>query len=159
MMPLFGFTMAKVLFAYMYGDSEYNGKTLRSEANFWCLMMLIEGIVVLFSAFGKLMGFGVVGENITLNMRSKLYRAIIQKDIGWFDDRKNAPGVLTSVLASDVQKLNGASTEGVSVITESCFALICGVVLGFIFEWRLTLVALACVPFMMFGGAMNSKLQ
>ena len=59
---------------------------------------------------------------------------------------------------SSGQKLNGASTEGLGVITESTFALVCGIILGFYFEWRLTLVALGCVPFMMFGGAMNSKL-
>ena len=55
--------------------------------------------------------------------------------------------------------MNGASTEGLGVIAESIFALCCGITLGFIFTWRLSLVALGCVPFMMFGGAMNSKLQ
>lgn len=100
-----------------------------------------------------------MAENITLNMRSNLYRAIVKKDIGWFDNRENAPGVLTNVLASEVQKLNGASSEGVAVMVESTFSLLVGLVLGFIFTWRLSLVALACVPFMMFGGAMNSKLQ
>jgi ABC-type bacteriocin/lantibiotic exporter with double-glycine peptidase domain len=42
---------------------------------------------------------------------------------------------------------------------ESFFAICCGVILGFIFTWRLALVALACVPFMMFGGMINSKLH
>ena len=83
----------------------------------------------------------------------------MKKNIGWFDDRSNSPGVLTSVLASDVQKLNGASSEGMGVMTESSFALVCGIIIGFVFEWRLTLVALGCVPFMMFGGAVESKLQ
>ena len=99
--PTFGVTMAKVLFAYFYGDQEVDGKTLRSEANFWILIMVILGVVTFVTAFGKLMGFGIVGENVTLNMRKKLYYAILQKDIGWFDKRENAPGVLSSVLASE----------------------------------------------------------
>lgn len=65
-------------------------------------MMLICAIASLVTGFGKLMGFGIVGENITLNMRSKLYQSIIKREIGWFDDRENAPGVLTSTLASEV---------------------------------------------------------
>ena len=77
--------------------------------------------------------------------------------MGWFDNRDNAPGVLTSILASDVQTLNGASTEGVAVILESTFALCVGIALGFSFNWKLSLVALGCVPFMMLGGSVNAK--
>ena len=101
----------------------------------------------------------MIGENITINMRDKLYGAFIKKSIGWFDDRENAPGVLNSVLASDVQALNGASTEGMAVILESTFAMVTGIVLGFCFNWKISLVALGCVPFMVLGGAINSKFQ
>jgi hypothetical protein len=36
-----------------------------------------------------------------MNMREGLYRAIVKKNIGWFDKRDNAPGILTSTLASE----------------------------------------------------------
>ena len=99
----------------------------------------------------------MIGENITLNIREKLYGALVKKDIGWFDKRENAPGVLNSVLASDVQSLNGASTEGMAVIMESTFALCVGLAIGFSYHWKISLVALGCVPFMIAGGAINSK--
>lgn len=131
---------------------------MKKDSHFWALTMLFCAIVGCITGFSKIFGFGLVGENVTLNMRSKLYQAILKKDMGWFDNRDNAPGILTSVLASEVQKLNGASTEGLAVIIESTVGLICGLVLGFIFSWKLSLVALGCVPFMIFGGMMNSKL-
>lgn len=31
----------------------------------------------------------------------RLYRHIMVKDLGWFDERDNAPSVLTSTLSSD----------------------------------------------------------
>lgn len=34
-----------------------------------------------------------------------------------------------------------------------------GIILGFNFTWRLSLVALALTPFAMFGGAINAKLN
>jgi len=37
-----------------------------------------------------------------MNIRSTLYGSLLKKHLGWFDKRDNAPGVLTSVLASDV---------------------------------------------------------
>lgn len=45
--------------------------------------------------------FGIVGENITLGMRDKLYRTLLQMDIGWFDSRDRAAGILTTVLANE----------------------------------------------------------
>jgi ATP-binding cassette subfamily B (MDR/TAP) protein 1 len=46
-----------------------------------------------------------------------------------------------------------------AVIMESTFAIICGVTLGMIFTWKLALIALACVPFIIFGGLINAKLH
>lgn len=42
---------------------------------------------------------------------------------------------------------------------ESMFAMICGIVIGFIYSWRLSLVALGCTPFMALGGYINAKFQ
>ena len=81
----------------------------------------------------------------------------MKKNIGWFDNRENAPGVLNSVLAKDVQALNGASTEGSAVVMESTFAMVVGLALGFSFHWKVSLVALGCVPFMILGSIMNIK--
>ena len=92
-------------------------------------------------------------------MRDYLYRELVKKHIGCFDLRENSPGVLTSALASEAQQLNGASTEGLALILESLFSVCCGIVLGFIFNWRLSLVALALVPFMMSGGYISAKIQ
>jgi len=46
-----------------------------------------------------------------------------------------------------------------AVIIEVCFSLICGVTLGLIFSWRLSLVAFGCIPFSVVGGAINARLQ
>lgn len=55
--------------------------------------------------------------------------------------------------------MKGVSTEGLAVIIESSFAMIVGIIIGFIYSWRLSLVAFACTPFMAVGGAVNAKFQ
>jgi len=65
--------------------------------------------------------------------------------------------VLTSVLGSEAQLINGASTEAAGVITESTFAMLSGITIAFFYSWRVALVALACSPFMMAGGALEAK--
>jgi ABC-type bacteriocin/lantibiotic exporter with double-glycine peptidase domain len=53
--------------------------------------------------------------------------------------------------------LNGVSTEGLAILVETFFALGTGIIIGFIFNWKISLVALGCTPFMMVGGAINAK--
>ena len=72
----------------------------------------------------------------------------MRKNIGWHDDRSNASGVITATLASDVQLLNGASSEGMAAIIEATAAFLWGLVLAFIFSWPMALVGLAIGPIM-----------
>lgn len=39
------------------------------------------------------------------------------------------------------------------------FALICGMILGFSYSWKVSLIALGCTPFMVLGGSINAKFQ
>lgn len=64
---------------------------------------------------------------------------------------------MNSCLASDVQTLNGASSEAIAILVEISFSLLAGVALGFYFNWKLSLVALGLIPFIVLGGAMNAK--
>jgi len=79
--------------------------------------------------------FGRVGENITLKVRQNLYRSILIKHIGWHDNPENATGVLSSMLAQDVQTLNGVSTEALAVGCEAMSSMLGGIVIAFVFSW------------------------
>ena len=63
--------------------------------------MLIIAILSFLACFGHKFSFGYVGENITLKIRKNLYRKILEKHQGWFEEKDNAPGVLTSTLSND----------------------------------------------------------
>jgi ABC-type multidrug transport system fused ATPase/permease subunit len=108
--PAFGIFLTKMLFSLMITFVEIPGLNwsyadkkdfMKDEAEDWCLYMFLCAVVCFCTTFTQKFCFGVVGENITLNIRDKLYAALLKKNIGWFDARENAPGVLTSVLASD----------------------------------------------------------
>ena len=48
-------------------------------------------------------------------------------------------------MASDAQTINGVSAEGLASTLEGMFAVLTGVVVGFIYNWKMSLVCLACV--------------
>ena len=63
--------------------------------------MLAFACCAFVTGFCQKFSFGIIGENVTTNIRKHLYIKIIEKHQGWFDFRDNSPGVLTSALASD----------------------------------------------------------
>jgi ATP-binding cassette subfamily B (MDR/TAP) protein 1 len=121
--------------------------------------MIILAIAAFFCGFGQKFAFGVIGENVTANIRKELYRNVLQKHLGWFDERENAPGVITTTLSSDAQVINGVSTEGLASIIDAIFAVLVGIVIGFFFSWRMALIAIVCVPFMAIAGYMGAVFQ
>lgn len=121
--------------------------------------MFIVALVAFAGAFTQRFSFGIVGENITLNIRKAMYESILKKHIGFHDSKDNAAGILTAALASEAQTLNGASTEGLAIMLESGCAVICGLTIGFIFSWKISLVAIGCLPFMMVAGYFNGQIH
>ena len=92
------------------------------------------GLTLLFSFISKF-SFSLLGENVTLKIRFDLYRSILRKNIGWFDESNNSPSVLTSAMAQDTSIINGVSTESIATILESLFSILVGVGIGFYYCW------------------------
>ena len=119
--------------------------------------MFLFSAASLFTGFCQKFSFGVIGENVAYNIRKKLYRKILEKHQGFFDHQANAPSILTSTLSSDAQLINGMSTEGLGSILESICAIMVGIILGFVFSWRMAIVCICISPFMALTGYMGAK--
>lgn len=62
-------------------------------------------------------------------------------------------------MASEAQTINGVISGGLATPIASVFAVFGGIAIGFYYNWKVSLVCLGCVPFMIIGGAMNAKFQ
>ena len=88
--PCFAIIMNSVIFGLSRGL--HTLEEIRSNANMYCLAMFLFA----FSSF-TLVGFqkfifGYLSENVTLKMRKILYQKMLEKHMGWFDEKENAPG-------------------------------------------------------------------
>jgi len=151
--PIMGFLMGKAMFTMMLPDKD----AMKEQTWEYALYMLIVAIGAFIAIFVVRFSFGIVGENITMNMRTNMYHSVLKKSISWFDMKENAAGVLTSVLASDAAQLQGASMEGLGIMIESLFGMIVGVLIALILSWEISLVCFGLSPFMMVGGAIQAK--
>lgn len=125
---------------------------------YWALMLTGLAVVSSIGAFWQQFSFNRLGAGATLKVRELLYEKILQKDIGWFDQRENASGVLTNTMAQDTSIINGVSSESLGPICEASFALLVGIIIAFYFCWQEALICLIISPFMVVGSAIAMEL-
>lgn len=104
------------------------------------------------------LSFTHVSENLIFEVRKKLFDGIIYKDISWFDSKDRAPGVLTNVVSEDISLLNGLTTETIAIMIQGIAGIVIGIVLSFIFSWKMALITLGIAPFMGIGGFLRGKM-
>uniref|UniRef100_A0AAR2KX54 ATP-binding cassette sub-family B member 5 n=1 Tax=Pygocentrus nattereri TaxID=42514 RepID=A0AAR2KX54_PYGNA len=142
--PCVGILFAKIIGVFAEIDPEVK----RQKTLLFSLLFLLVGAVAFITYFFQGYMFGKSGEILTMRLRSQAFKAILRQDIGWFDDHNNAVGVLTTKLATDASLVKGAAGSRLGLATGTVCALVIAVVVAFCFCWQLTLLILACVPFL-----------
>ena len=107
----------------------------RSNIDFWILLMVGTAFVAGISMFAGKYFFAKIGQNITINVRKNLYGAILEKHIGWHDERTNGSALMTAILARDVDKLDAVASEASAIAMEAAFAVLVGLTFGFVYCW------------------------
>lgn len=103
--------------------------------------------------------FGLGGENLTLKLRITLFKAILEKHVGWFDSEDKAPGILTNILTEDISQVNGLTTEVLGIILEAALGLTVSSLICAIFSWQLAIIVTLLSPLMILGGLGMASLQ
>uniref|UniRef100_A0A8C0EE26 ABC-type xenobiotic transporter n=1 Tax=Bubo bubo TaxID=30461 RepID=A0A8C0EE26_BUBBB len=117
------------------------------------LMFLLLGVITLATYIIQGFMFGKSGEILTMRLRSLSFRALLQQEVGWYDDQKNAVGVLLTRLATDASQVKGATGSRLGLMTMTVFTLLTAIVIAFVYGWQLTLLILACIPFVIATNA------
>ncbi|KAF9882260.1 ABC multidrug transporter mdr1 [Colletotrichum karsti] len=130
------------LFAVLVSLFSYWGTFLRVIANHWCLMFVYLAAGVGVSHF--LLGYATttIGFGITRVYRKEYFRNIIHKPAAFFDAEGNSAGSLTARLATDPTMLQQLLGTNMAFVLISLFNVIGCIVVGLVFGWKLTLVAL-----------------
>jgi len=107
---------------------------LQEEISFWCLMITFVALATGLGVMLRTIAFGKLGENLTYSIRNILYLNILEKNIGFHDERENNASVLSASMATDSAYIYGC-TENAGPYLEAFFALMTGLVFGFYFCW------------------------
>ncbi|KAK6104349.1 ABC transporter transmembrane region family protein [Brugia pahangi] len=85
-----------------------------------------------------------VSLNITCTMRKEYMKSLLRQDATWFDQQKS--GTLTVQLNANIEKIKDGIGDKVGMILRGVAMFLTSLVIGFIYEWRITLVMLGTGP-------------
>jgi len=138
---------------------------MRAEVEEAMILIFILQVVGMFLAFIQGCIMGVTGERVVARLRVSLYSAILQQEIGFFDQRKT--GELVSRLGSDTTVVQTVTSSSLPEATVNMIKIVAHIVLMFLLTWKLTaivvLVAIVifilCIPFGKWVGKISKQYQ
>lgn len=141
--PVTGYVLARA-FGYMARGHHHD---VWHNALKWSFIFLAVAFVNGFSVFIKLMKLETIGSAVTCNMRKHIVRKYLSLHISYFDIDFNAPGALLTKLSIDTIQLNSIILTLVGDVCQTCGNTIVGLIIGMIYEWRLALMSVGFIPF------------
>ncbi|XP_011482527.1 bile salt export pump [Oryzias latipes] len=85
-------------------------------------------------------------------IRKLYFTKVMRMEIGWFDC--TSVGELNTRLSDDINKINDAIADQVSIFVQRFTTFVCGFCIGFVKGWKLTLVIVAASPLIGIGAGL-----
>uniref|UniRef100_A0A8C3IEG4 ABC-type xenobiotic transporter n=1 Tax=Chrysemys picta bellii TaxID=8478 RepID=A0A8C3IEG4_CHRPI len=80
-----------------------------------------------------------------------------QREISWFDDKKNNTGALTTRLATEAAQIQTATGSRLGVIAQNISSMGLSVIISFIYGWEMTLLILVMAPVLAVTGMLETS--
>uniref|UniRef100_A0A8B9LZ03 ATP-binding cassette, sub-family B (MDR/TAP), member 11a n=1 Tax=Astyanax mexicanus TaxID=7994 RepID=A0A8B9LZ03_ASTMX len=147
--PIYALLFSQILGTFALRDLEEQ----RDQINGVCILFVIVGCMSFFSQFLQGYAFAKSGERLTRRLRKVGFQAMLQQEVGWFDDPTNSPGALTTRLATDASMV-----QGVSRPVYMCFLLHTTAAIYLVDCWKLSLVVTGFLPLIGLSGVFQAKM-
>jgi subfamily B ATP-binding cassette protein MsbA len=108
---------------------------------------LIKGLAEFFATYS----INYVGHSVVRDLRNLLYSRIIEQSVAFFT--RNPTGKLMSAVTSDIEKVQNAVSQVSADMLKESFTLVGLLAVVFYLDWRLALVSLLLVPFIVFPSS------
>jgi ATP-binding cassette subfamily B protein len=132
-----------------YGIDEGVGKGDTDVVTFASIVFVVT--VLLAYVFGRAAIYGIskIGEAFLLDLRSRVFRHIMQMSMGFFD--RTRTGVLVSRMTADVEALQDLISQGLAVFVVSAVLVVGTLVAMLLLSWQLGLAVLLLAPLLVWA--------
>ena len=127
--------------------SETDHEKMERETNFWGISYIINATLIAIFMYFKLYSLDVISSFLTSNLRKKIFSKYLELPMEFYDKVENSPGALLTKLSMDTVQLNSVFQMIIGDLFHSLGSLITGTILAVYYDWRLTLISFAFIPF------------
>ena len=112
------------------------------------LVFVLLGVTFFLAAVVQGRGGGVIGERLSKVLKQRCFGAMLRQESGWFDLFTNNAYNLNHRLNANSGVVQEATIKPIIFVVQSTATLASGVAISFYYGWKLALVGLAAVPFL-----------
>jgi len=153
--PAVGIVFVKAI-ALFYEDT---GSEMMDEAIKWNAIMIGISLSQTLGDTCRYYGFSVPGQRLTKKLREMLFTSITRQEIGWHDMPENSPGKLSACLGEDITLMQALAGETMGRNILVMFTAVFAFTFTFVFgHWKVALVTMATIPFLVGGFALELSL-
>ncbi|SDS30007.1 ATP-binding cassette, subfamily B, MsbA [Polaribacter sp. KT25b] len=115
----------------------------------YTLLMLAVLLIEVLLQFSFIYFANWVGQHIIRDIRSKIFRHILQFKMSYFD--KNSVGKLVTRVVSDIETIAAFFSNGVFTILSDILKMLAVTVVMLFLNWKLALITLAILPILVYA--------
>ncbi|KAI0440821.1 P-loop containing nucleoside triphosphate hydrolase protein [Xylaria telfairii] len=129
-----------------FGSGHLTGAETMAQISSWCVLLSVVGGGSFLVNFGFLFSWVAFSESQARNIRSKIFRGLLKKDMEWFDTRPDGVASLLVRIQTQTRELQTASSVALGSLTSDIATSIANLIVALYTAWKLTLVLLASIP-------------
>uniref|UniRef100_A0A8C5AFI1 ATP-binding cassette, sub-family B (MDR/TAP), member 11a n=1 Tax=Gadus morhua TaxID=8049 RepID=A0A8C5AFI1_GADMO len=139
------FLWKKNTFLYLfYFDASCARVDIETQMTMFAYYYIGIGLGVLILSYFQIALWVSAAARQVQRIRKTYFRKVMRMEIGWFDC--NSVGELNTRISDDINKINNAIADQVSIFIERISTFVFGFMVGFIGGWKLTVVVIAVSP-------------
>ncbi|TMW58939.1 hypothetical protein Poli38472_007084 [Pythium oligandrum] len=142
--PLIMLLMGDAVNAFNPSATDISPSEFRSNVNTVSRNFAIVGVAGMFGTFLQSACWAMTAARQSRRIRSAYVRAILQKEIGWFD--VNDPMQLSSRVSEAIVTLEAGIGAKLAEVLHFSSTMVAGITIGLVRGWELALITLAFAP-------------
>ncbi|CAF0875542.1 unnamed protein product [Adineta steineri] len=166
--PTFSILFAKIINVsnFIHMNTEFNDckySDVRRRVMITCGLFLLTGAVFMIVNFFQVtilflnyineffhvrlqfVAFGVAGAKLVSRIRSKAFACFLRQEVAYFDRPENSSGAICTQLSSNAAAIEDMAGSRLGVICQALSMCAFGSLLGFYYNWQLTIIV--AIPF------------
>ncbi|UPX16540.1 ABC-type xenobiotic transporter [Ascochyta rabiei] len=155
--PIQAVFLAKCLVALARPPSQY--QLLRSETNLWAGMHVALAFVQLLAYTAQATTLGGCTEKLIRDVSGQTFRALLDKDMAFFDMPEHGVGALSSFISTEPSSIAGVGCYAVGTYIMALTTLIGAMAASIAVGWKLGLVGSATVPILLLCGLFRYRVM